>query len=188
MTNSQKSDFKFVECKIAKTDFSLSDNDSFLRSIFQNQGLGYYPKTSEFGSKFEHKFYARNPGITSDSRAKIRQRKIPSEIQKRKSKIRFCNFSCFDFAFEFFTFSKKQQSKNSQQENELCGFSCPKPKKIMPVLADIQRVRAFIFCKRYFVPQRFYSRRIQRGFFYRSSFQSFAISPLLGFRLATACY
>ena len=152
MTNFQKSDFKFEECKIAKIDFSLSDNDSFFRSIFQNQGLGYYPKTSEFSSKFEHKFYARNPGITSDSRAKIRQRKIPSEIQKRKSKIRFCNFSCFDFAFEFFTFSKKQQSKNSQQENELCGFSCPKPKKIMPVLADIQRVRAFIFCKRYFVP------------------------------------
>ena len=64
----------------------MSDNDSFLRSIFQNNDFWHSAKTSEFGSKYEHKFYARNPEITSDSRAKIRQRKIPSEIQKRKIK------------------------------------------------------------------------------------------------------
>ena len=55
--------------------------------------------------------------------------KYRAKYKNAKSKIRFCNFSCFDFAFEFFTFSKKQQSKNSQKENELYGFSCPKPEK-----------------------------------------------------------
>ena len=77
--------------------------------------------------------------------------KYRAKYKNAKSIIRFCNFSCFDFAFEFFTFPKKQQSEISQQENELYGFSFPKPEKIMPVLAQIQRVRAFIFCKRHFV-------------------------------------
>ena len=93
MTNFQKSDFKIVECKIAKTDFSLSDNDSFLRSIFQNQGLGYYPKTSEFCSKYEHKFYARNPEITSDFDGQMPTEKNAPE--KQYHKIDFADFQNF---------------------------------------------------------------------------------------------
>ena len=76
--------------KSQKPFFSLSDNDYFLRLIFQNQDFGYYPKTSEFCSKYEHKFYARNPEITSDFDGQMPTEKNAPE--KQYHKIDFADF------------------------------------------------------------------------------------------------
>ena len=89
----QKSRFNFADHKITKTVFLLSDNDYFLRLIFQNQDFGYYPKKSEFCSKYEHKFYARNPEITSDFDGQMPTEKNAPE--KQYHKIDFADYQNF---------------------------------------------------------------------------------------------
>ncbi|WP_201427091.1 hypothetical protein [Ruminococcus difficilis] len=79
--------------KSQKPFFLLSDNDYFLRLIFQNQDFGYYPKTSEFCSKYEHKFYARNPEITSDFDGRMPTEKNAPE--KQYHKIDFADYQNF---------------------------------------------------------------------------------------------
>ena len=114
--------------------------------------------------------------------------KYRAKYKNAKSKIRFCNFSCFDFAFEFFTFSKKQQSKNSQKENELYGFSCPKPEKNNARTLRYSACKSIYILQKVFCSITFLFAQDPARIFYRSSFQSLAISLLLGNRLAAACY
>ena len=153
MTNFQKSDFKFVECKIAKTDFSLSDNDSFLRSIFQNQGLGVLPQNERIwfqvwtqilcSQPWNHKwFQSKNPA------AKNTERNTKTQNQKSG----FATFLVLISHLSFLRFPKNSKVKTHRKKTSFTVFLVLNLKRIMPVLSDIQRVRAFIFCKRYFVP------------------------------------
>lgn len=138
--------------KISKPYFSLSEHDYFSDILFQNRRLKASRK-----KRINVPPWNTNSMLATLKSQVISEQKIGSEkfhrcTKKQNQKSGFATFRVLISHLRFLRFPKNIKGKTHSKKTSFTVFLVRNLKRIMPVLADIQRVRAFIICKRYFVP------------------------------------